>query len=190
VGGPTPALRCYYPEAGDDLDSLIAEDKAAAQNPNCAQAGCSAGTRLTCCVRGAGDPSSTGTYAAQYVPTALDRITVTKQGTNGHCSRFTIAAPTNSSISRLRTALDLPMTGEPTASWGMESASDALCSMDAATPGAIGAIGSLKLRVQGSACVVDIHLTAFFERSGSIAGVNFDADGVALNGGLSVGQCH
>ncbi|HWA73401.1 MAG TPA: hypothetical protein VG937_13740 [Polyangiaceae bacterium] len=189
VGGPAPQVRCYYPEAGDDLDQLIAEDQAAAQNPNCAQAGCSAGIRHACCVRGAGDPGSTGTYTALYTPTAVDRIAVMKQGTNGHCARVGIVTPSSSSTNRTYTSLELPVPAAPTLAWGFESASDALCSMSAIPPSAIGAIGSLKLRAVGDACVIDIHLTAFFDRNGGIEGVDFDADGIPLSG-LGAGQCH
>jgi hypothetical protein len=46
----------------------------------------------------------------------------------------------------------------------------------------------MTLRAEGAGCVVDVHVTTFFARSGGIQSVHFDADGLALTGSSS-SQC-
>lgn len=176
--GPTEVTRCYYPEAGDELADLIASDRMQQASPSCATAGCSVGVRHACCLRGSPAPAGSATYSADFASTAFDRLTVMKQGNDGRCARIVFARPlANSDV---YTALELPAGPGP--GWGLEFAYESLCTMSASPPPAMGAIGRLALRAAAGACVVDVHLTAFFARNGGVQGVPFDAEGLTLDG--------
>lgn len=48
-GGTTPEKQCLYHAKGDDLDKIMATDKAARQNPRCRVMGCSRGVEYSYC---------------------------------------------------------------------------------------------------------------------------------------------
>jgi hypothetical protein len=176
---PTEVQRCYYPEAGDELSEIVAADRKRAESPDCSSAGCSSGLRYACCLRGSPDPAGAATYSAQYVPTALDRIHITKTGNDGRCGRLSFVMPAFASGPYVSVTFPDRPAG---ARWGLDQSYEMPCSMSALTPAAMGAIGSLQMRASAGACVVDVHITAFFARNGDVQPVRFDADGLTLAG--------
>lgn len=48
-GGVTPKPSCLYHSKGDDLQKIIAADRASKQSPTCRVAGCSMGTSYSFC---------------------------------------------------------------------------------------------------------------------------------------------
>jgi hypothetical protein len=176
-GGPAPIERCFYPEAGDSLASIIAQDQTQQSSPSCATAGCSVGVRHRCCVSSPPEPAGSATYTAHYTSTALDRMIIQRMSPDGRCARLVFASP-HSGVG-IYTALELPA-----GSWALEQIHEMPCAMSALPPPGIGAFGQLHLVPQASGCAVSIHLTAFFAHTS----VRFDAEGLAL-AGVSPGAC-
>ena len=48
-GGMEPKRQCLYRSKGDSLQAIVRRDQEAAKNPNCAQSGCSFGTKYVYC---------------------------------------------------------------------------------------------------------------------------------------------
>lgn len=178
-GGQAITPTCVYPTAGGDLASIIAEDERASQSPQCAAAGCSAGVDYVCC-----EPPPPIADQALYV------ATVTIGGLNRLELRKEIGVCTNLVLVQASAApADLPL--QTPAGWAPELARSRHlpCSASSLGPKAIGAIGTLGLRVLGNACVLDAHLALFFANSVQDVQVErFDVDALPVN--LSLAECH
>lgn len=175
--GSTPQVRCYYADVPTDHDGLVAADEAARQSPSCASAGCSIGARYLCCKAPPPD-SSPATYSASLIiGGGYDRIQIVKVGTEW-CPRLTFTDGT----SGLRTALD----GLP--GWNLEIGSYIDCAMASVPRNVIGAGGSIKTRVSGSSCVLDMHFAVYAWVNEELIPFRVDAEGVPLSGASSA-QC-
>lgn len=177
-GGQTPQAKCVYPDLGQDLNSIIADDVARRQDlTGCANVGCSVGQAYFCCE--APPPSNDGaSYETSVFIGGYDRIRLHKQGAVD-CSTFTLIDPKVVNP-------DFPV--ETPGNWGVEQITRLPCSSSMIGPRAIGALGTFSLRVSGDACVVDAHLTAFF--GDAVQGVEaerFDAEGVPVD--VPLGSC-
>lgn len=165
--------RCYYPEVSGDLESLIAADAAAHEDPGCANVGCSGGVRYLACEAPAADTSPVS-YTASYVLGAYDRSVILKQGA-GRSARASFLTRLNASD--IRTALDLPRD------WFFEGGSYTIFSTSAAHDAvAVGASGSIKYRASSSGCLLDMHFSVFMLDGAELVPVRFDADGVPISG--------
>lgn len=172
--GPTRVSRCYYPEAGERLDELIAADREQASNPGCANAGCALGELTACCLRGTAE-AEVATYTASYYIGGIDRITINKTSADGFCATAVLAAPISGGV---HAALETPG-----GAWSLQRGAAALCAMSATWPEFVGATGSVTARAEGNGCVLDIHATFFTPNaSGGVSPVYFEADGVPLSG--------
>jgi hypothetical protein len=158
---------------GQDLSAIVAADAATKQGPGCATAGCNFGRDYFCC---AAPPATNdgATYQASLVISAIDRIRLNKMATA--CSTLSIEQSFTANPDPNAFPVQLP------AGWKFETATTLPCISSAIGPRAIGAIGKLSLRVQGTACLIDAHLTAFFTNdTPEVSSVRFDADGVPLD---------
>lgn len=178
---PSPA-KCVYPDLGEDLSEVTAQDLATKMNSaGCANVGCSIGQDYFCC---AAPPARNegASYETSLLIGGIDRILLHKMATP-NCGTLTLqqrypADPEDPQAP----PVELP------AGWKLETVRTLPCSSSAIGPNAIGAIGSFELRVLNGSCVVDVHLTAFFTNDKrELSTERFDADGVPV--GLSVAEC-
>jgi hypothetical protein len=160
---------CYYPSLGETVDILRQQDEAAAADPNCANVGCSLGTRFVPCETGSVDPEDTLYEVSVYVG-ALDHLTILRSDAAGRCTRLSLSSP--SAVNASPFALDLPE------SWEL-SVMDYACADESSAAASsrrawIGGLGSLSF-VQQTECNADLSFTLFFEMSdGSVEGVPFE----------------
>lgn len=175
--GSVPEVRCHYADLPMDRDNLFAANEAARLSPNCASAGCSTGTRYLCCKTPPPDPSPATYSASLVIGGGYDRIQIVKMGTEW-CPRLTFT----DGMSGLRTALD----GLP--GWNLEYGSYMSCFMSSLPRNVIGASGSIKTRVSGSSCVLDLHFAVYAFVNEKLIPFRFDADGVLLSG-VSPARC-
>jgi len=177
---PSPAT-CVYPDLGQDLSELTAQDLATKKDSaGCAVAGCSLGQDYFCCA--ATPPSNDGAkYETNVSIGAYDRIRLYKAATD--CTNFVLRqAPPADPADPQAFPVTVPI------GWKLETLTTLPCSSSAIGPNAIGAIGSFALRVLNGACVVDAHLSAFFSNDKrELKTVRIDADGVPVS--LSVAEC-
>jgi len=172
--GSPPQVRCSYADVPTDYDSLVAADEAARQSPSCSSAGCSIGARYLCCEAPPPDSSPASYSASLNIGGGYDRIQIVKMGTE-FCPRLTFTDGT----SGLRTVLD----GLP--GWNLEAGSYMSCAMSSVPRNVIGAGGSIKPRVSGSSCVLDMHFAVYALVNEELIRFRFDADGVPLSGASS-----
>jgi hypothetical protein len=160
------------------LDEIIAADMATHNDTaGCAAAGCSLAQDYICCVTPPPQDENASYETSIYIG-GYDRVRLHKMGA-ANCSTLGLVGPKPA-------AQQFPV--ELPAQWGIEQITRAPCISSATGPRAIGAIGKFNLRVNGDACVVDAHVTAFFSRAdGGVDAERFDAEGVPVN--LSIGQC-
>jgi hypothetical protein len=170
---------CVYPDLGQDLTTVTAED-VAKKTGDCAAVGCGIGRDYFCCA--APPPTNDGaSYQASVLIGGVDRLTLYKVAKD--CSNFVLQQtfPANPVDPN-------PFPVEVPAGWKIESVTTLPCISSAFGPKAIGAIGKFSLRVLNEACVVDAHLSAFFTNDQrALNAVRFDADGVPI--ALPVSQC-
>lgn len=181
AGQPTPAT-CVYPDLGQDLAELTAQDLATKMDSAaCAVAGCSLGKDYFCC---AAPPARNegASYQTSMLIGGVNRLLLHKMATP-NCGTLTLqqrypADPVDPQAPPLK----LP------AGWKLETVRSLPCSSSAIGPNAIGAIGSFELRVLNDACVADVHVAAFFSNDErELSTVRFDADGVPTI--LPVAEC-
>jgi hypothetical protein len=178
AGSASPAS-CVYTDLGQDLSTIVAADAATKQGASCATAGCNFGRDYFCCT--APQAVNDGaTYQASLGISAIDRIRLYKMATA--CSTLSIEQAFSANPDPNAFPVQLP------AGWKFELATSLPCTSSAIGPPAIGAIGKLSLRVEGAACLIDAHLTAFFKNDTlQVSSVRFDAEGVPLD--IPVSQC-
>jgi len=174
-GGVTPTKRCFYPEIPGHLASIIEEDESIRGRPDCANAGCSAPQEYVCCTSDQATLSE-ATYKVTVVPTALDRLTISRTD-DEFCDSITFVNP-----SAARNAF---MIEAPAKDWVVQDTQVAFCSQSSINR-AIGGVGHLSWH--GSPCVADFDFTLFasFEQSGRRA-VRFKAENVPLSSGTLFG---
>jgi len=169
---------CVYPGVGPSFDELIRADKAIHDDSAaCAAAGCSLPQEYVCCE--APPPSAEqATYETSVYIGGYDHLRLLKAGAV-NCSTLGLMAPKRDDT---KFPLELP------SAWGIEQLTRLPCSSSAVGPRAIGAIGKVKLRVSGGACVLDANVTAFFaDADGKVDAERFDAQAVPVN--LALAQC-
>lgn len=179
AGSVTPAS-CVYADLGQDLSAIVAADAATKQGPSCATAGCNFGRDYFCC---AAPPATNdgATYQSDLYIGGVDRIRLHKMG--AACSTLSLAQVFTANPDPNAFPVQVP------AGWKFESVTSLPCTSSAIGPRAIGAIGQLSLRVEGAACLIDAHLTAFFTNdTPEVSSVRFDADGVPLD--IPVSECN
>lgn len=177
--GQAASVACVYPARGDDLESIVADDKQASQSPLCAAAGCSTGVDYVCCE--APPPAAApALYVATVAIGGVNRLELRKE--LGLCTNLVLVQP-------VAAPADLPL--ETPAGWTPDLARSRHlpCSASSLGPKAIGAIGKLGLRVLDNACVLDAHLTLFFANvAQDVQTERFDVDALPLN--LALAECH
>lgn len=168
----TPPPTCVYPQLGDDLVAIAADDQAVASNPNClAVSSCRTGHDYYCCVGPEPVPEPEAQYEAGLYIGGNDRIWIRKS--TDHCVRIDAHSPAAA-------VHDVPL--KLPERFTVQSLSRT-CERGSITDQAIGALGELSLRVEGSACVMDVHATLFFLDGSGVTAERLDADGVPFNGG-------
>ena len=169
-GGVDALPRCYYPEDGDDLSAIIAEDQSQQQDPTCAVVGCSIGIHYACCLAAPPDPDAT--YAATYIAGGLDRVEIEQTTDDGQCVLLPLVWPASVADVDYR----LTLSDE----WGVEWASRAPCDLGLDSELAVGELGTVSMDLADS--ILDAHFTLFFAgASGEREAVRFDADGLPLS---------
>jgi hypothetical protein len=167
---------CYYPEYGDSLAAIIAEDTRIKSQASCANAGCERGKRHVCCV--SAPPLGKGLYDASYSGPDSALIRIIKSDAEAGCSDFTLSLFGKASLSSL-------------ASHGfnwMGGAHYSPCGVVANAPRAIGVTGDISSRANASTCLLDVHVTVFYGLpAGDVQPVRFDVDG--LDAGLMAYEC-
>jgi hypothetical protein len=173
-GGLPHAASCVYPDLGQDLTEVAAQDAERRQGGGCALAGCSLGMDYFCC---AAPPAvaDNATYEASVFIGGINRLRLHKQSKDCSTVELQQTSPADPA-DPAAFPLTLP------AGFKVESIRTLPCSSSAIGPAAIGAIGSFKLRIVGEGCVVDAHLTAFFTNDArELRTVRFDAEGVLVD---------
>jgi hypothetical protein len=161
---------CYYPERGDDLAAIRAEDQMAAMNPNCATTGCSAGVHLVCCESAEPEPA---TYELLGWSQDTAYLGFSRTGEDGRCSSLTIG---RRGEDRTGFPIELPER------WAIAQTSDGRCGMmGSPVRDVIGALGVVKQTLPGY-CGYEIDLTLFFlADNGEVNPVRFQASGLSPN---------
>ena len=163
------------------MTAIIAADVAQRNDvESCAVAGCSVGVNHVCCESPA--PSAEqATYTTSRVVADIDRIHISKMTSD--CSSLTLRQRGPSPPGRVEFPLETP------AFWEFERGTRLACISSAQRPLAIGAIGTVSLRVVGDACVIDVHLALFFATDAqTVDAERFDADALPID--LPVASCH
>ncbi len=181
--GQASVASCVYPDLGQNLDKVAADDAARkADVAGCSAAGCSVGKDYVCCA--APPPSNDGaSYETSLFIGGINRVHLSKMLLPKECSSFVLQqAPPTTPADPQAFPVKLP------AGWKIESIRSLPCSSSAIGPNAIGAIGDFSLHVVNGACVVTAHLAAFFNNAQlGLQTVRFDADAVPID--ISVGEC-
>jgi len=170
----TRADSCYYPELGDTLAQIAAQDTQSAMN--CANTSCSRGTIHACCVSLPSEPDA-GRYSGSNSGPDSGLIRIFKSESDGNCADFTLArfGPRSRNLS----SRNLSWSG---------GGDYAACGPSARVSTALGVIGDARLQVIGDSCTVVLHLTAFYSSlEAGVRAVRFDVDG--LNVGLAAYEC-
>jgi hypothetical protein len=170
--GPRYAA-CYYPTAGETLQSIKDKDVFDRTTTNCAAAGCSAGTRYVCCTPTTPETTSAATYSADGWMGDLDHLTIDKVGTQ--CARLQLSSPANT-----RAGFHI----DSTTGWGLMAATFGACTDAAISTSVTGGLGTVDIRREGSGCVVDVHVTLFdVSTAGELQKTTrMDVDGLAIVG--------
>jgi len=163
---------CYYPELGESRAAVEMADQATAVNlEQCTKAGCTAGKYYQCCE--ALPPEPGRRYGVTTAFGGLNHLTISKF--TGFCSSLALAQP-------LTKSQDFPL--QLPEGWDIQQLQRSPCNT-AERANAIGALGTVALRVDGEKCVVDAHFTAFFVEQNGVEGERFDIDGYPLDMGLA-----
>jgi hypothetical protein len=160
---------CYYPERGDDLAAIRAEDQRAAMNPNCATTGCSAGVHLVCCEAAEPEPA---TYELIGYSQGVPHLGFSRVGEDGRCSSLTIGR-----IGGDRSGFPIELPER----WGIEQTSDGRCNGMMGSPARdlIGALGIVSQSPPGY-CSYTVDITLFFlSDNGEVDPVRFQASGLS-----------
>jgi hypothetical protein len=179
--GLTPALTCVYPERGDDLAAIIAADLARRSDlQGCSAVGCSIGEEYVCCE--SPPPSAEqASYLASRLIGGIDRIVISKMTSD--CSSLTLRQRGPSPPGRPEIPLETPP------GWEFDRGTSMPCASSATRPLAIGALGTVSLRVLDDACVADVHLALFFSNEAAVVDAErFDVDALPID--LPVASCH
>ncbi|MFZ5895279.1 MAG: hypothetical protein ACOY0T_29755 [Myxococcota bacterium] len=169
------ATDCYYPEYGEHLSDIIAQDRLAAADATCANAGCSSPRNYACCVSAPQERQDEAKYTWTTLPNAVIRIN--KQEGRGMCAGLTLRANAPHRASVISYVFD----------WD-EDGSYAPCAHAAETYSAIGIEGTVYDYVGPNGCVLNVHVTLFIALpNGDVLPVRFDVDGIETQ--LS-GICH
>jgi len=152
-GGASPSHACYYPDLGDTLAGVIAQDEATADSETCANAGCALGTEYHCCVV----PSEAGeaTYRVDASSTAVDRLTVFRADPEDRCTTLTLSS-----------SLDVPKFPiEVPEGWKVDLAANGFACAEAynfpSLRHAIGGEGYVAFTT-AERCTIDFDVTLFF----------------------------
>jgi hypothetical protein len=169
---------CFYPDRGESLEAIIAADAARSSSPTCASADCSAGVLRVCCAALPPEVDEKATYSASVYIGGVNRLRITKMTST--CTWLSLQQPASASTP---SPLELP------SGWELDQATRHPCAASSTPPRAIGALGSLALRVSGDECVLDAHLTLFFTDSNNgVVRERLDVDGLPVDG-LSLHAC-
>jgi hypothetical protein len=171
--GEAMSAGCYYPERGDDLATIRADDQAAAMHPRCATEGCSLGVRLLCCETTGVEDSAT--YALSGWSSDLQYTVVARTTDDGRCTGAVFARPRIPG----RGAFPFELPDQ----WNFEYAYAQDGGCDANLPSeelvTIGGLGFLKFTDPNCIFVFDFDFTLFFRgEADSVEAVRFKADGV------------
>lgn len=90
-GGTAPDHACYYPDRGDTLERIVADDQALAADAACAGAGCAKGTLYWCCVPPSeGQPATYRTDSFQS--DAYDRFVLIRADEANNCTVLSVSS--------------------------------------------------------------------------------------------------
>ena len=179
AGTPMRA-ECYYPSLGESVAAIAAQDQAVKSATNCNLAGCSVGIRYVCCAPAAPEPPSSASYTTDWYIGDIDRLQVSKSGAD--CATLSFALPMVTRNSGFRVTLP--------GYWGMVSGSFGACGDAGVSERATNAVGMFALRVSGSVCVADVHVTLFsIAASGEVRSTGLDVDGLVMTE-ISTSMCH
>jgi hypothetical protein len=171
-GGEAMSAGCYYPERGDVLATIKADDQAFAMSPRCATEGCSSGVRVLCCETGVEVPA---TYALSGFSSDLQYWIVARTTDDERCFGAVFARPRIPG----RGAFPFELPDQ----WNFEYAyvQDGGCDANQSSVRlvAIGGLGFLKHTDPSCLYVFDFDFTLFFRgEADSVEAVRFKADGV------------
>jgi hypothetical protein len=173
--------RCYYPDLGQSLAVIKAQDHAVRTDPGCAAAGCASGVHYVRCETP--DVEAGATYGVIGFSDNKMHLRVNRSTLSGRCSAMTSEQPGTTPEGY---PLELP--GQYGLTPGL--AQDRPCNGMSTSPvrGAIGALGFMKQSAPHS-CAYDFDFTLFFlAGDGTADAARFKAEGVALPG-MASGTC-
>src|SRR6187399_2018391 len=153
-GDTTPTLTCFYPDRGDTLERIMADDEALAMDPTCANSGCAKGTRYVCCVPPSDERASTYRTDTSHSD-ASDRIVLIAADADDNCVAFALS----STLEPPKVPIEVP------AGWHMEVASTGFtCSSIYNFPQqriAMGGEGFVRFTAPDQ-CAIDFDVTLYF----------------------------
>lgn len=153
--------RCYYPELGQTLASIQADDQARSGSAQCAAAGCSIGIEYICCTKARPEDPPPSYEIGGYIGD-LDHLTIRRRvGTA--CSELALVRPGTSHGE----VISVPD------GWVVESALD--CGQPTLGSGRVGE-GSVRFASSTSACALDFDFDLFFPTETGFRADHFQAD--------------
>jgi len=172
--GAAMSTGCYYPEHGDDLSALKAEDQATAMSPSCDNAGCASGTHLLCCEMAPVNDVANNeiVYFSDDPNTWFIRSTPDE-----HCTALIIPTASLGGSVSFAFPEQWPIAGAST--------QDGTCDSFERAPArpAIGALGTL-VRNPDCPAAYDADFTLFFQSdAGTVEGVRFEGRFLPLSNG-------
>jgi hypothetical protein len=179
-GGATTDLpmRCYYPGAGESIETVTAADLATKNATDCNHAGCSLGVKYSCCPDYDPNPADPVRYGATYGSSLGGVITLSSYGPMIYRAVMFTRSPSRA-LPGFR--MDLPDT------WAVAyGANYGKTYGETLANNAIGGRGSIAIRASGAHCVLDAHVTLYTQRTHSGAfpyegAVRFDVDDMVID---------
>jgi hypothetical protein len=170
---------CYYPDAGDQLTAIIADDQELAQDPACANSGCSSGVRRVCCEIADEDPSAS--YEANGWSSDAQYLILSRESAAGRCTSVTLRLQAGQAEFKLGAGEAIgPATRDGQCNEPEEPALRPL----------LGALGFVRSTPPPRSCAYDFDFSLFFlADDGSVEAVRFKADRVSLPG-FEGGNCN
>jgi hypothetical protein len=170
-GGVSPSHACYYPDRGETIASIKAEDEAQAEDPSCAAAGCALGTEYLCCVPPADVEAAT--YTLNATISAVDRLAILRADPNDHCTIFSIS----STLEPPRFPIEVPE------GWKIDGGANGFYCAEAynfpSQRVAIGGEGFLAFSAPDR-CAIDFDFTLFFDLGTEVQATRFVGQGVPV----------